>query len=68
MGEPSPATDALKWKPPILFGGDQIQEGVIDFRDPCTHEKETFDRAHINSVCVLPNGDMLVSMGFVLGG
>jgi len=68
MREPSPATDKLKWKPPVLFEGDQIDEGVIDFRDPRTHEKEKFDRAHVNSVCVLPNGDILVSMGFIFGG
>jgi hypothetical protein len=68
MREPSPATDALKWNPPVLLKGDQIYEGVIDFRDPRTHEKETFDRAHVNSVCVLPNGEVLVSMGFIFGG
>ncbi len=58
----------LKWKPPVLLGGDQIREGVIDFRDPRTHEKETYDRAHVNSICVLQNSDVLVSLGFVFGG
>jgi hypothetical protein len=66
--EPSPATDALQWTPPVLLKGDQIYEGVIDFRDPRTHQKEAFDRAHVNSVCVLPNGDVLISMGFIFGG
>lgn len=68
MREPSPATDVLKWKPPVLLGGDQIREGVIDFRDPRTHEKETYDRAHVNSICVLQNSEVLVSLGFVFGG
>ena len=60
--------DELKWKPPILFSANDILTGKTDFRDPRTHEKETYDRAHLNSACVLPDGDLLVSLGYVFGG
>lgn len=42
---------------------DTVLSGEIDFRDPRTHRLERFNRTHLNSVCFLPDGDMLVSLG-----
>lgn len=67
MRSPSPAVKALDWKPPVLLKPDAVTSGAIEFRDPRTHEEETYDRAHVNSLCTLPDGGMLVSMGLVLG-
>jgi hypothetical protein len=66
MRKPSPATRALKWQPRILLTPESVQQGAIEFRDPRTHDEETYDHAHANSICFLPNGDMLVSLGLVL--
>ena len=68
LREPSPAIYELKWKPERSLKPGQIRNGHTDFRDPTTHEKESYDRAHVNSVGVLSNGDVLVSLGFVFGG
>jgi hypothetical protein len=57
----------LDWRVPVLLSDDDIRSGRIDFRDPRTHEKESYDRAHLNSICVLPDGEVLVSLGFVFG-
>jgi len=62
----TPALEALDWKPRLLLRSEQIRQGKTDFRDPRTHDLETFDAAHVNSVSILPNGDVLVSMGLVL--
>lgn len=67
LREPSPAVRALNWKPPVLLKPEAVAAGAIEFRDPRTHEEETYDRAHVNSLCALPDGDLLVSMGLVLG-
>jgi hypothetical protein len=66
LRRPSPATQALKWQPRLLLTPDMIQNGGLEFRDPRTHDEETYDHAHVNSMCFLPNGDMLVSLGLVL--
>jgi hypothetical protein len=63
----SPATNTLNWHPPILLTPKQIEEGSIDFRDPRTHKEEEADNAHVNSMAFLPNGSLLVSLGFVVG-
>jgi hypothetical protein len=65
LRQPSPAIAELGWKPPVLLDGDLIQQGKMDFRHPQNVEKETYDRAHVNSMCRLPDGDMLISLGFV---
>ncbi len=54
------------WGAPILLTADKIQDGDIDFRDPRTHVLEDHDRAHVNSICELPDGDKLVSLGYLL--
>lgn len=65
LRQPSPAIEQLSWQPPILLDEEQILNGRIDFRHPQSVEKETYDRAHVNSMCRLPDGDLLVSLGFV---
>ena len=67
MRDPSPALRSLNWKPPILLQPDGIRKGEVDFRDPRTHQEETYDRAHVNSICFPENGDIYVSMGLVVG-
>lgn len=67
LREPSPANEALRWHPPRLLHAQQIIQGGLEFRDPRTHEEETYDWAHVNSVCALADGSILVSMGLVLG-
>ena len=56
----------LKWNPPVLLTKGQILSGEIDFRDPRLYDKETYDNAHINSICQLDSGDLLVSLGLVV--
>ena len=68
MRQPSPALKALNWEPPVLLTEEQVRRGSTDFRDPRTHEKETHDWAHVNSLCILQDGDLLVSMGYIFGG
>jgi hypothetical protein len=65
MREPSPALEAIPWKPPLLLTPEHIRSGKIDFRHPQQHVKEDFDRAHVNSVCLLRDGSKLASLGFV---
>ena len=61
--------DAVKkvtgWKIRPFLTDQQIQEGAIDFRDPRTHNLVDTDKAHINSVTVMKNGDLLVSLGLL---
>jgi hypothetical protein len=63
----SSANDELGWHPPLVLSERDVLTGRIDFTDPRTHDLETFDAAHINSLCVLANGDVLVSLGIVWG-
>jgi len=65
--QPSLALEALDWNPARLLTDEGIRQGWIDFRDPRTHRLETYDRAHVNGVCSLSNGDLLVSLGFIFG-
>lgn len=67
LREPSPALQDLGWKPPRLLSTHDLLHGTIDFRDPRTHEHTLYDAAHINSVCALPDGDLLVSLGIIWG-
>lgn len=65
LREPSDAVNALGWSAPVLLNHEIINRGRIDFRHPRSVEKETYDRAHLNSLCRLAGGDLLVSLGFV---
>jgi len=56
---------ALNWYPPNRLGREDVLRGKIDFRDARTHCHETFDGAHVNSLCFLPNGELLVLLGLV---
>ena len=66
LREPSPATRDLRWRPECLLPSDAFQSCPIEFRDPSTHEEDTYDKAHVNSMCLLPDGRLLASMGLVL--
>ncbi|MGE3314343.1 MAG: hypothetical protein AB7O26_04430 [Planctomycetaceae bacterium] len=63
----SEANEALDWHPPLVLSRQDILNGTIDFTDPRTHDLETFDAAHVNSLCCLADGDILVSLGIVWG-
>ncbi len=65
LRQPSPALRDLGWNPPVLLTPAEIFAGKLDFRHPLNVEKETYDRAHVNSVCRLPDGGLIVSLGFV---
>ncbi len=61
----SAANTQLGWQPRLWLSPEAIADGAIDFRDPRTHQLESFDGGHVNSVCFLPNGDLLVSLGLL---
>ena len=67
LREPSLALDELRWKPKVLLQPDQIRKGSINFLDPRTYDFGEYDRAHVNSICILPDGDLLVSLGLIVG-
>lgn len=58
--------DGLGWRPPKVLDTNTILKGIIDFRDPRSNDDETYNRAHVNSICSLKNGDKLISLGLVL--
>ncbi len=66
LREPSPANRRMEWKPSILLNAGDIRRGALEFRDPRTHDEETYDHAHVNSICILEDGSTLVSLGLVL--
>ena len=67
LREPSLALDELRWKPKVLLQSDQIRKGSINFLDPRTYDFGEYDRAHVNSICILPDSDLLVSLGLIVG-
>jgi len=67
MREKSQALQAMKWNPSSLVDEKSLRKGVIDFRDPASHDHIVFDNAHINSLALLSDGEILVSMGLVIG-
>lgn len=66
LRDPSPATRQMGWNPPRLLKADAIRSRAIEFRDPRTHDEETYDHAHVNSICRLSDGTLLISLGLVL--
>jgi hypothetical protein len=65
LRQASPAKAALGWKAwPVIE--DDLVGGGVDFRDPRTYDDETYNRAHVNSLCALANGVLLVSLGLVV--
>jgi hypothetical protein len=60
-------TRILNWNPPVLLSQLDIEQGGLDFRNPLTNDEEVYDRSHVNSVCVLPDGELLVSLGMIVG-
>ena len=67
LRDPSPAIRTLDWQPRRLLDPERVRRGAIEFRDPRTHNEETYDHAHLNSVAPLPDGGVLASLGLVLG-
>jgi hypothetical protein len=57
--------EVLSWNPCNRLELETVLSGGIDFRDPRTHRHEVYDGAHINSLCFLPNGDLLVLLGLI---
>jgi hypothetical protein len=57
--------EALGWSPLNRLDLETILSGGIDFRNPRSHRQEVTDGAHINSLCFLPNGDLLVLLGLI---
>lgn len=55
----------LGWNTRNRLTPDAVRSGATDFRDPRTHRHETTDGAHVNSVCFLPGGDLLVLLGMI---
>ncbi|MBX7255963.1 MAG: hypothetical protein K1Y02_06345 [Candidatus Hydrogenedentes bacterium] len=53
------------WRAVNLLEEGGIHAGHLDFRDPRTHEKDAYDGAHLNSVCLAPDGTLYVSLGLV---
>jgi hypothetical protein len=53
----------LKPSQTIPLDRDAILAGSRDYRDPRTHRIAQTNNAHLNSLCFLENGDMLVSLG-----
>jgi len=56
----------LNWHAANYLDDGAVHAGHIDFRNPTTHEKEFYDGAHVNSVCLCPGGDVLLSMGLIV--
>lgn len=67
LREPSLALEELRWKPTLLLQPDQIRKGSINFLDPRTYDFGEYDKAHVNSISILPDGDLLVSLGLIVG-
>jgi hypothetical protein len=49
-----------------LFNEAHFSHLPIDFRDPRTFDVGTYDHSHLNSVCALDDGTIIVSLGRVL--
>jgi hypothetical protein len=66
LRNPGAIPSQLNWKPPLAISAQQITAGAIDFRDPRSHAEETYNHAHVNSICALSGDEVLVSMGLVI--
>lgn len=50
---------------PVMQTDEEIRSGTIDFRNLREKGTYAYDGAHVNSLCVLPNGDMMISLGML---
>jgi hypothetical protein len=55
----------LGWNKPCRLTHDAILSGAIDFRDPRSADYDMYDSLHVNGVCFLLDGDMLVLLGML---
>jgi hypothetical protein len=53
------------WETKKRLTQEQLMEGVIDFRNPATHNNAYSDSAHVNGIAFRSNGEMLVSYGLI---
>src|SRR5713101_2938073 len=53
----------LHGKEPRYLTDTDIFSGTTDFRDPRSHDRLRSDSMHVNSVCFLPDGAMLILLG-----
>lgn len=60
-----PVMDATGWKVKPFISDKEIRESSLNFRDPRTHEMVETDKAHINSIFRMANGDLLLSLGLL---
>lgn len=60
-----PAVNSEHWQPRPFMTSSQVANGKINFRDPRTHDEIFSDTSHLNSVAILKNGDLLVSLGLL---
>ncbi len=65
--ESSSISKLLDWHPPITISTDHMLSNKVDFRDPRTHKEEETDNAHVNSVAILSDRSILISLGFIIG-
>ncbi len=56
----------ISWHPPQFSIGLANLTTSIDFRDPRTHDPNSSDTAHVNSIVLLENGELLVSLGLMV--
>jgi hypothetical protein len=56
---------AAGWNKPNLLTQADILSGQLDFHDPRQYKEWIYDRFHVNSLCFLPNGDILIMLGYL---
>ena len=66
LRESSELLEDIRWQPKNRFANQNILAGELDFRRPSTHELDDWDQAHVNSVAILSDGSILVSLGLLV--
>lgn len=62
----APLFSQTNWKPPKSANEQPNLPPAIDFRDPRSHNPNLSDTAHVNSIALLENGDLLISLGLMI--
>ena len=63
-----PGLTRIGWRPTNLLSSEDIRNRTIDFRDPRTHDLETCDGAHVNSIAMRSDCEVFVSLGIIWTG
>lgn len=53
------------WKANNSLSQEQLLKGMVDFRNPVTHNNAYSDSVHVNGIAFRTDGDMLVSYGLM---